>query len=403
MNVPQSKQKSALVLATLAFAVSFAIWGLLAGLMPSLKKELHLTASQASLLVAVPVILGSLGRIPAGLLADRYGGKSVMSALLFLMIVPTVILGFTHSYYAILVTAAFLGLGGMTFSVGVTFVSRWYPPEKQGTALGIFGAGNVGQSIAVFSVPVLAMYLGQSLAVWIFAGMALAYAICFFLKAEDAPWSQPPKTLGGMLKIFFTQGMVWVLCLLYFQTFGGFVALSIYMPMLLKDLFDLAPADAGFRTAFFVILATVARPLGGWLSDRLSSQLVLLICLGGLLPCALIMTSHDLGYFTVGALGVAFLVGLGNGGVFKLVPQFFPKDVGTVTGLVGAAGGMGGFFPPLVLGYCKDHFGTYNPGFYCLAGYATLCLIVLYFAIIRPNNKSDSGGIKITDPTRQAT
>lgn len=388
-TITPSGQQKALLMGTLAFMVSFAIWGLLAGLMPSLKKELNLTASQASLLVAVPVVLGALGRIPAGLLADRFGGKKVMTVLLFLMTVPALILGFIHDYNNYLLVAIFLGLGGMTFSVGVTFVSRWYPPAKQGTALGIFGAGNLGHSIAVFGVPVLAASLGQSMAVWIFAALALVYAVAFTAVAEDAEWTQAPKSLSSMLKVFFKEHMCWVLSILYFQTFGGFVALSIYMPMLLKELFGLTAADAGFRTAMFVVLATAARPLGGWLSDEIGSHLVLVASFAGLLPCAIIMTQHDFGYFTVGALGAAFLVGLGNGGVFKLVPQYFPKDVGTVTGLVGAAGGMGGFFPPLVLGYCKDHYGTYNPGFYCLAGFAALCLLILYLAIIRPSGTSN--------------
>jgi len=175
----------------------------------------------------------------------------------------------------------------------------------------------------------------------------------------------------------------WVLSLLYFQTFGGFVALSIYMPMLLKELFGLTPADAGFRTAMFVIVATICRPLGGFLSDRFAPSRLLAVVFSGLVPCALLMTSVDLGYFTVGALGAAALVGLGNGAVFKLVPHYFPKDVGTVTGLVGATGGMGGFFPPLILGYFRDHVGSYNPGFWCLAAFAITCLVVLYFAIIK--------------------
>jgi NNP family nitrate/nitrite transporter-like MFS transporter len=389
--IPSTPENKALLLGTLAFTVSFAVWGLMAGLMPILKADLQLTASQASLLVAVPVVLGSLGRIPAGLLADRYGGRIVMSALLFLITVPAVILAFVDDYTSYVLTAIFLGLGGTSFSVGITFVSRWFPPSQQGTALGIFGVGNVGQSIAVFGIPVFAGLMGTSAAILIFACLTLAYAIVFTLGSEDAKWTQAPKSLGGMLKIFITQGMSWVLGMLYFQTFGGFVALSIYMPMLLMELFGLAPADVGFRTAMFVVLATGARPLGGWLSDKIGGHLVLGAVFAGLMPCALFMTSQDLGYFTVGALGTAFLVGLGNGGVFKLVPYYFPKDVGTVTGLVGAAGGMGGFFPPLVLGYFMDYYGTYDPGFYCLCGFAALCLVVLYLAIIRPGPVNASG------------
>ena len=375
-------EKKALMMGTLAFTVAFAIWGLLAGLMPILKKELALSAAQASLLVAVPVILGSLGRIPVGMLADRFGGRIVFSSILFFMAAPAFALGLIHGYNAFLLVAVFLGVAGTSFSVGVSFVSRWFPPEKQGTALGIYGAGNIGQSIAVFGAPVLASWLGICWAVWTFAAIALVYAFFFFANAKDAEWHLPPKSFKEMTRPFFQAPMSWVLSLFYFQTFGGFVALSIYMPMLLKDLFQLTPADAGFRTAMFVVLATAARPLGGWLADRFGGEKILAITFLGLIPCAFMLSLHDFGYFTVGSLGAAFLVGLGNGGVFRLVPEYFPKETGTVTGLVGAAGGMGGFFPPLVLGYFKDRIGTYDPGFYLLAAFAAVCMIFLYFTII---------------------
>ncbi|MBS2004776.1 MAG: NarK/NasA family nitrate transporter, partial [Cyanobacteria bacterium SZAS LIN-5] len=336
-----SRQKTALTLGSLAFAISFAIWGLLSGLMPILKKDLHLTATEASLLVALPVILGSLGRLPAGIMADRFGGKRIFLAILILMLIPAVALGFAHDYSTYMIVAAFLGIAGTSFSVGVTFVSRWFPPEKQGTALGVYGAGNIGQSIAVFGAPALASHLGISWAAWIFAAAALIYAAIFCRLAEDAQWHVNPKSFSQCMSVLLKQPMSWVLSLLYFQTFGGFVALALYMPMLLKELFDLTPADAGLRTAVFVLIATFGRPLGGWVSDRFNPDRILTVVLTGLIPCAFLMTSPDLGYFTVGALSAAALVGIGNGAVFKLVPSIFPKDVGTVTGLVGAAGGMG--------------------------------------------------------------
>jgi NNP family nitrate/nitrite transporter-like MFS transporter len=383
-HMRQTPENRALVLGTLAFTVAFAIWGLLAGLMPILKKELALTAAQASLLVAVPVILGSLGRIPVGMLADRFGGRAVFSVILFFIILPAIALGFAETYNTYLLVAVFLGVAGTSFAVGISYVSRWFPPQKQGTALGIYGAGNIGQSVAVFGAPALAGLIGIKWAVWTFAAVGLAYAIYFFSRARDAEWHLPPKTFKEMVRPFFQAPMSWILSLFYFQTFGGFVALSIYMPMLLKELFQLTPADAGFRTAMFVVMATAMRPLGGWLSDKFGGAKILTIAFAGLVPCGFMMASSDLGYFTVGALGAAFLVGLGNGGVFRLVPEYFPKETGTVTGLVGAAGGMGGFFPPLVLGYCKDRMGSYDPGFYMLAAFAVLCLVVLYVAIIRP-------------------
>ena len=388
-----ARSNKALVHGTLAFATTFAIWGLLSGLMPILKKDLALTASQASLLVAAPVMVGSLGRIPAGILADRFGGKRVMAAILFLVTLPALLLGLAKGYDAYIAVATLLGIAGTSFSVGITLVSRWFPPSKQGTSLGIYGAGNFGQSVAVFGAPALASVFGLTAAIWTFAAASLVYAVVFARSAEDAPWNQPRKSFAEQARLLFSNWRCWTLSWLYFQTFGGFVALSIYMPMLLKELFALSPSDAGFRTAMFVVLATICRPLGGYLSDRLNASHILVFVFNGLVPCAFMMTSPDLGYFTIGALGAAALVGLGNGAVFKLVPHYFPKDVGTVTGLVGAAGGLGGFFPPLVLGYCRDHLGTYNFGFYCLAAFAIACLLVLYITVReRQPAAKDMGG-----------
>lgn len=395
-TLSNGQEKRALVLGTLGFAIAFAVWGLLSGLMPILKKELALSATEASLLLALPVVLGSLGRLPVGILADRFGGKRVFVGILLLMLLPAFGLGFANSYSTYMLAATFLGIAGTSFAVGVTFVSRWFPPEKQGTALGIYGGGNIGHSLAVFGAPALAAIVGVNWAVWIFASLAGIYALIFMRFAKDAQWQQRPKSVAESIAVF-KQPMSWVLSLLYFQTFGGFVALGLYMPMLLKELFNLSPADAGFRTAVFVIVATLSRPLGGWASDRFNPDRILSIILLGLVPCAYLMTSADLGYFTVGALSAASLVGLGNGAVFKLVPSIFPKDVGTVTGLVGAAGGMGGFFPPLILGYCKDHFGNYSPGFYSLAFFAAFCLAVLYLTITRAHQRSGSNKVAVAN------
>lgn len=390
-------QKSALFLATLGFIISFAMWGLLSGLMPSIKQQLHLSASQASFLVALPVILGSLGRIPAGMLADAYGGKRVFAVILFLSVLPALALGFVSSYPQYLLVASLVGIGGTAFSVGVSFVSKWFSREQQGTVLGIYGMGNIGNSIAVFGAPVLAGLLGMRWAVWTFAIAALIYAVVFTRVAKDAAplaGQGNTKALSSVLR----NKMSWVLSMMYFQTFGGFVALAIYMPMLLKDLFGLSSPDAGFRTAMFIVVATLVRPLGGWLADRFSGAKLLACVLLGLLPMGLMMVSQDLGYLTVASLGIAILVGLGNGAVFKMVPYYFRQEVGTATGLVGAAGGMGGFFPPLILGYFRDHGGSYAPGFYCLVAFAALCLAVLFFTVIRKGSGNETDASEIPAP-----
>jgi MFS family permease len=192
----------------------------------------------------------------------------------------------------------------------------------------------------------------------------------FAALARDAPATAAPKGLGGMFSLLARERLAWLLALFYFLTFGGFVAFSIYLPVLLRDTFGLTPTDAGFRTAGFVVLATLMRPAGGWLADRIGGARVLRGVFLGVVPFAMLLSWPSMVPFTVGALGCAALLGLGNGAVFKLVPQYFPADTGTVTGLVGAMGGLGGFFPPLLLGVFRDRLGTVWPGFVLLAATA---------------------------------
>ncbi|MBI3962456.1 MAG: NarK/NasA family nitrate transporter [Deinococcus sp.] len=372
-----------LFLATVAFMVAFAGWGLISGLAPLLKVELGLSATAASLMIAIPVLLGSLGRIPMGLLTDRFGGRLLFSALLIFGMIPPLALAWNHSYPNLLLWGLWLGLAGTSFAVGVAFVSRWFPPEKQGTALGIFGAGNIGQSISVFFGPYLAQRVGIPATFLLFAPATLTWGLVFALLARDAPGTARPKTLGENLRVLRTEPLSWALSLFYFLTFGGFVALGIYLPTLLKEAFSLTPQDAGARTAGFVVLATAARPLGGWLSDCIGGQRLLTYIFWGITLAAWLMALPSIYPFTVGALGCAALLGLGNGGVFKLVPQYFPTRTGTVTGLVGAAGGIGGFFPPLVLGILKDLTGSYALGFVLLSLFALGCYLVLWLALLR--------------------
>ncbi len=366
-----------LALATIAFAVAFSVWGLLSGLMPVLKQQYALSSTAASLVVAIPVVLGALGRVPAGMLTDRLGGRLLFPALLGLLSVPCFALALDHSYSALVFWGFWLGIGGASFAIGVSFVSRWFPPERQGMALGIYGAGNIGQSIAVFSSPLLATAVGIPPTFALFGLLSMAYAAVFARLARNAEVARRPASFRESLRVLLAEPMAWVLSLFYFLTFGGFVALGVYLPTLLRETFDLTPADAGARTAGFVVMATLARPLGGWLSDRLTGQRVLMIVFWGLAAFAWLMTSDSIYLFTLGALGSAILLGLGNGAVFKLVPQYFPAHTGTATGLVGAAGGIGGFFPPIVLGSFQDMVHSYAPGFALLSAFALACQVVL--------------------------
>jgi MFS transporter, NNP family, nitrate/nitrite transporter len=366
-SVATSRPNLQLTLGTISFAICFAAWGLISAFAPRFREAFQLTATQTAFLVAVPVLLGALLRIVTGMLADRFGGRAIFSLLLIVVAVPAYLVPMVSSYKLLVYVAFFLGIAGSSFAVGVGFVSRWFPPERQGSALGIYGLGNIGQSAAVFLGPVLATAVG-----WqnIFRGMAvllIVWGVVFYLLARNSPRTVRPAGLGAMLQLLSRERLSWVLSLFYFLTFGGFVAFSIYLPVLLKDQFGLKPADAGFRTAGFVVLATLARPLGGWLADKIGGARVLHVVFLGIIPFALLMSWPAMLPFTVGALGCAFLLGNGNGAIFKLVPQYFPKEVGTVTGLVGAMGGLGGFFPPLLLGFFRDHWHTAWPGFGLLA------------------------------------
>jgi NNP family nitrate/nitrite transporter-like MFS transporter len=376
MNAREANK--ALTLSTVAFAIAFAVWGMLAPMAKTFQTALHLTEGQAWLLIAIPVILGSVIRLPMGMLADRFGGRLVFGLLLLFIAVPAFMLSLSHSYGQLLFWGLLLGMAGTSFSVGVAFASKWFPPQKQGLALGVYGAGNIGQSLALFGVPVLAGLWGWQVTYRLFAAVALIYGIAFLLFARNAPVPAAPKSLGAMLRVLAEQPLSWLLSLFYFVTFGGFVALSIGMPKLLQEIFHLTPEDAGLRVAGFVVLATAARPLGGWISDRIGGARLLMGVFFGAGVLALGLTFEQIVPFTIGALGVAACIGLGNGAVFKLVPQYFPKDTGTVTGLVGAMGGLGGFFPPLMLGVIKTYTGAYDLGFVGLSLFCLICLSLNY-------------------------
>jgi MFS transporter, NNP family, nitrate/nitrite transporter len=364
-----------LALATGAFACCFAIFGSASAMMPILRQRLHLDGMQVSIALAIPVLLGSLGRIPLGILTDRIGGRVVFLAVMCAAIIPAVLMGWVTEYWQLLTCGFFLGIGLASFSVGVGFVSGWYPPQKQGSALGIYGAGNIGQSLAAFGAPAIASAAGYAWGFWTFALLTLIWVALYFGLARNAPRRGPAKTWADFVAPLRSR-MSWVLSLYYFLTFGGFVAMAIYLPIFLTDMFQLTARNAGLRTAGFVVLATGMRPVGGILADRIGGRRILLFVFPMTALMAIFMACPLISTFTIGALGMAATIGLGNGAVFKLVPDYFPQSVGSVTGLVGAAGGFGGFFPPLVLGGIHQATGAFTWGFVLLSVFSLCCWLV---------------------------
>ncbi len=365
-----------LALATGAFAVCFAVFGSVSAMMPIIKKQLHLTPLRVSIALAVPILLGSLGRIPLGILTDRFGGRRVFAVVMAFSLVPSLLIGSVNTFSQLVLCGFFIGVALASFSVGVGFSSRWYGAERQGTALGIYGAGNIGQSLAAFGSPVLAAAVGYAWGFRSFGLLLAAWLLVWLLLSLDAPGHVQAKSLREIVRPL-ADARTWKLSVYYFLTFGGFVAMGVYLPIFLTEIFRLTPKDAGFRTAGFIVLATIMRPVGGWLADRYGGRTILTLVFPGVAVMAAFLTYRSMAPFTIGALGMAALIGLGNGAVFKLVPELFPQSVGAVTGLVGAAGGLGGFFPPLVLGVIRQMTGEYTGGFVLLGLFALAAFVTV--------------------------
>lgn len=394
-----SKGKSivALVMATLAFAVSFAVWTLLSPLATEFQQKYKIDDFAISVLIAVPVILGSLARIPMGVLTDKFGGRRVMTALLVFCIVPCVGMALSSDFWLFMVWAFLLGIAGSSFAVGVPFVSRWFAPEKQGLMVGIFGMGNIGTAISARAMPEISKAWGWQAGFYIFGGLVVLMGIAFYFFAGDENRPATSKTIGERLAVLGKEKLAWLFSLFYFVTFGGFVAFGIYLPKLLVDLYSIDKIDAGNRVLVFVVLATLARPLGGWLADKFGGSNVLTVVFLVVPAMAFILVfTTDVLLLTVACLVIAIFLGLGNGAVFKLVPQYFGKEAGTVTGLVGAAGGLGGFFPPLILGFFKSTLGNYALGYVLMALAAIICL-VLNLVVFRKDKSGElRGNLKLS-------
>ena len=380
-----------LAMATIGFAVNFWAWALISPLGPMFRQQGSLgdlTESDVALMVAVPVLVGSLGRIVVGALTDKYGGRVMFPLVSAITIVPVLFIAFfaLDSYALLLVGGFFLGIAGTAFAVGVPFVNAWFPPERRGLAVGIFGAGMGGTAISALTTVTLYTEVGEKAPFLITAAILAIYAVLAWVLLRDAPGRAVPTTsLMTRLKANAVLPITWQACILYAVAFGGYVAFSVYLPAYLRTQYGLDPADAANRMAGFVVVAVLMRPVGGWLSDRLGSIPVLA---GGfaVVVVGAALASANPPVDTLGAvafLSMAAALGCGSGATFALIAQVTePARVGGVTGLVGAAGGLGGFVPPLLMGYIYGRTDSYTLGLLLLSITAALTL-VLTLTVVR--------------------
>ena len=369
--------------AFLYFDASFMVWVILGPLGVQIGKLLALDPAHKGLMVATPVLAGALLRIVAGFAVDHFGAKRT-GIVAQLLVIAGLALAWRFgvpSFYAVLALGFVLGIAGASFAVALPLASRWYPKQHQGTALGIAGAGNSGTVIATLIVPALGLAFGVRSVFGLSALVMLPVLAAFIALAKDSPTHPAPQTLASYLKVLAIRD-TWLFMLFYSVTFGGFVGLSASLTIYFSTDYGLAPVHAGYAAAACVFAGSMVRPLGGMVADRLGGARVLSV-LYLVATAMLVLVSFGLPSLavTLGAFIVAMLaLGMGNGAVFQLVPTRFGREIGVMTGLVGMAGGIGGFYLASSLGISKQLTGSYQGGFLIFAGLALVAFVSVRLA-----------------------
>jgi NNP family nitrate/nitrite transporter-like MFS transporter len=376
----QAGHKPTLFAAFLYFDLSFMVWVILGPLGVQIASDLGLTAAQKGLMVATPVLSGALLRLVMGMMVDHLKPK-LAGAIGQLVVIAALLTAWmlgVHTFQQVLVLGVFLGVAGAAFAVALPLASRWYPPQHQGPALGIAGAGNSGTVLAALFAPILATIFG-----WqnVFGLAAIPLVVVFFvylLLAKNSPTCPPPKSLADYLKILKDKDAWWFM-FFYSVTFGGFVGLAASLTIYFNSQYGLSPVMAGYFTAACVFAGSVFRPLGGMLADRIGGirSLSVMYVLAAIFLAIVSVGLPQAWMALLAFIGAMLALGTGNGAVFQLVPQRFHKEIGVMTGLVGMAGGIGGFYLASSLGYAKQMTGNYQAGFLIFAGLAVLALIGL--------------------------
>lgn len=411
-KVTRAERAQALTLSTVAFTVCFAVWTIFAIIGVQIKADLGLNDTQFGLLVGTPILTGSLSRLLLGIWTDQHGGRIVYVAVMVAAAIATLLLTQAETYPMFLLAALGVGIAGGSFAVGIAYVSRWYPKEKQGTALGVFGMGNVGAAVTKFIAPfVMVAYGWQSVAtVWAIA--LLVTAAVFWFATKDDPvlverrrTGQKPQSTASMLEPLKNL-QVWRFALYYFFVFGAFVALALWLPRYYVGAYGLDIKTAGMLGAAYSIPASVFRAFGGWLSDKIGARRVMYWTFIVSVACTFILSYPATDYvvhgingpiafsfgidvvtFTVIAFVLGFFMSLGKAAVYKHIPIYYPDAVGSVGGVVGLIGGLGGFVLPLAFGIMNDLLQVWTSCFMLLFGIVAVALIWMHAAIVRMERK----------------
>jgi len=405
-HVTHSEQSRALWLSTIAFTLNFAVWTIFAIIGVQIKTQLGLSETQFGILVATPILTGSLTRLMLGIWTEQYGGRLVFPIQMLLAAIATWLLTMADTYPMFLVAALGVGLAGGSFAIGVAYVSQWYPREKQGTALGIFGAGNVGAAVTKFGAPFVMVAFGWEAVANIWALALAAIAIIFFIFAKDDPAFAARRKSGARATSFKDQLeplknlQVWRFSLYYFFVFGAFVALALWLPHYLVDVYHVDIRTAGMAAAAFSLSASLFRAYGGHLSDRFGARAVMYWTFGFSMLLLFMLsypptsytihaatgdisfsTSMSFGAFVLMIFGLGFFMSLGKAAVYKHIPVYYPNNVGSVGGLVGMIGGLGGFVLPIVFGALLDLTGLYTTCFAFLFLLVGVALTWMHLAV----------------------
>ena len=366
-----------LTLQTLSLVVGFMAWSIISPLMPYISQDIKINPGQLSIILAIPVILGSILRVPFGYLTNIIGAKWVFFCSFIILLFPIFFLGQAQSPSMLMASGFFLGVGGAIFSVGVTSVPKYFSKDKVGLANGIYGMGNIGTAISSFLAPPIAGIVGWQTTVRSYLIIIAIFAILmFFLGDAKEPKVKVP--LGAQVKDLSSNYKLYYLSLWYFITFGAFVAFGLFLPNYLVNNFGIDKVDAGIRSGVFIALATFLRPVGGILGDKFNAVKALMIDFVAMIIGAVILgVSSHIALFTIGCLTISICAGLGNGLIFKLVPSYFAKESGTANGIVSMMGGLGGFFPPLVITYVTSLTGSSHLAFILLAVFGILAFITM--------------------------